>query len=51
MPTERKLPTVTRNRNYPQTAKHLKPTALTWLLPSFPAGKEGKVAGMDADTS
>jgi hypothetical protein len=33
MPTGRKLPAVTRNRNYPKPAKHLKPLALREDLP------------------
>jgi hypothetical protein len=29
MPAGRQLPAVTKNRNYPQPVKHLKPAALT----------------------
>jgi hypothetical protein len=33
LPAGRKLPAVTRNRNYPKPAKHLKPLALREDLP------------------
>jgi hypothetical protein len=37
MPTGRKLPAVTKNKNYPQPVKHLKPMALRqpWAWPEW----------------